>query len=48
MLKVFLEESNLNQINSLKNLFCSGEALSNEIKNKFLTLFPKVHLSNLY
>lgn len=47
MLQVFLEEKNLKQCKSIKQVFCSGEALSIELKNQFFEQF-EAKLHNLY
>jgi amino acid adenylation domain-containing protein len=47
MLQVFLEEKNLKQCKSIKQVFCSGEALSIELQNQFFEQF-EAKLHNLY
>jgi amino acid adenylation domain-containing protein/FkbM family methyltransferase len=47
MLAVFLEEKEARQCRSLKRVICSGEALSHELKEKFVKLLP-AELHNLY
>ncbi|MGB3534216.1 MAG: amino acid adenylation domain-containing protein [Microcoleaceae cyanobacterium] len=47
MLQVFLEEKNLAQCQSIRQVFCSGEALNIELKNRFYQHFD-VELHNLY
>jgi amino acid adenylation domain-containing protein/FkbM family methyltransferase len=47
MLAVFLEEREARECRSLKRVICSGEALSYELKEKFVKLLP-AELHNLY
>ena len=47
MLQVFLEEPDLTACRSLKRVFCSGEALSFELQERFFERFPG-ELHNLY
>ncbi|HET6974042.1 MAG TPA: amino acid adenylation domain-containing protein [Pyrinomonadaceae bacterium] len=47
MLAVFLEEREAGECRSLKRVICSGEALSYELKEKFVKLLP-AELHNLY
>lgn len=47
MLQVFLEENNLECCTSIKQVFCSGEALSLELQNQFFKHFD-AELHNLY
>ncbi len=47
MLAVFLEEKRVAECRSLKRVICSGEALSHELKEKFVKLLP-AELHNLY
>ena len=47
MLAVFLEEREARECRSLKRVICSGEALSYELKEKFVKLLPAA-LHNLY
>ncbi len=47
MLQAFLMEPNLEQCTSLKNVFCSGEALSFDLQQRFFSRFS-CRLHNLY
>ena len=48
MLQLFLEESELEQLTSLKRVICSGEALSTEVQAKFFKRCSFAGLHNLY
>jgi amino acid adenylation domain-containing protein len=49
MLNLFLEETEIGTIRSLKRVICSGEALPVEYREKFFALFdPALELHNLY
>ncbi|MEM9805349.1 MAG: amino acid adenylation domain-containing protein [Cyanobacteria bacterium P01_D01_bin.56] len=49
-LRVFLEQPQLEQCQTLKHVFCGGEALPLELQNRFFQQFPSgsVYLHNLY
>lgn len=49
-LRVFLEQPQLEQCQTLKHVFCGGEALPLELQNRFFQCFPlgSVYLHNLY
>jgi amino acid adenylation domain-containing protein len=47
MLQVFLEEKRLERCNSLKRVFCSGEALPHSLQDRFFERF-NCELHNLY
>lgn len=47
MLTVFLEEKNLENCASLKQVFCSGEAISTALQNRFFEFF-NIPLHNFY
>lgn len=47
MLQVFLESEGLEQCNSLHKVFCSGEALSLDLQEKFFKCL-RCELHNLY
>ncbi|MBL1175482.1 amino acid adenylation domain-containing protein [Pantanalinema sp. GBBB05] len=47
MLRVFLEEPNLNQCHRIRQVMCSGEALSVELQERFFTRLS-AELHNLY
>lgn len=47
MLEVFLGNENT-QLHSVRDLFCSGEALSIDLQNRFFARFPDCRLHNLY
>jgi amino acid adenylation domain-containing protein len=47
MLSVFLQQADLQRCRSLRDTFCSGEALSAETQNEFLLKLPS-RLHNLY
>ncbi|MEK7990171.1 MAG: amino acid adenylation domain-containing protein, partial [Thiotrichaceae bacterium] len=48
MLQLFLQTDGLSQCSSLRQVFCSGEALPVDLQNKFFEAFPNVELHNLY
>ncbi|PTL74909.1 non-ribosomal peptide synthetase, partial [Vitiosangium sp. GDMCC 1.1324] len=48
MLKVFLEEPELERCTSLERVVCSGEALPVELQNECLQRLPHAELHNLY
>jgi amino acid adenylation domain-containing protein len=48
MLQVFLEEPGLEKCNSLKRVFCSGEALPFDLQERFFARLDAVELHNLY
>lgn len=48
MLRVFLEEHNAEACSCLKHVFCSGEALTFELQERFFKCLPAVELHNLY
>ncbi|MCV6638056.1 amino acid adenylation domain-containing protein [Candidatus Albibeggiatoa sp. nov. NOAA] len=48
MLQLFLQTAHLNQCDSLRQVFCSGETLPVDLQNKFFDIFPTVALHNLY
>lgn len=48
MLRIFLQAPQLQTCQSLKRIFCSGEALLVELQNQFFQHFPDVELHNLY
>ena len=48
MLQVFLEEPGLDRLNSMRQVFSSGEALSRTISDRFFEQLPNVALDNLY
>jgi amino acid adenylation domain-containing protein len=49
MLQAFLLEDDLEErCRSLKRVFCSGEALSFDLQERFFARFPRVALHNLY
>lgn len=48
MLSVFLQERDVDQCCSLRQVICSGEALSLELQERFFTHLPVVRLHNLY
>jgi amino acid adenylation domain-containing protein len=47
MLEIFAREKNIETLDSIKYLFCSGEALSFDLRTRFLKRLP-VALHNLY
>jgi amino acid adenylation domain-containing protein len=47
MLEIFAREKNIETLDSIKYLFCSGEALSFDLRTRFLQRLP-VALHNLY
>jgi amino acid adenylation domain-containing protein len=48
MLQVFLEEPELEKCSSLKRVFCSGEALSFDLQERFFARLDAAELHNLY
>ncbi len=48
MLKVFLQASEASLCTSLRQVFCSGEALWVDLANRFFQLLPHAQLHNLY
>ncbi len=48
MLQLFLQIENLEQCSTLRQVFCSGEALPVDLQNTFFNVFPYVALHNLY
>ncbi|MGB3656117.1 MAG: amino acid adenylation domain-containing protein [Rivularia sp. (in: cyanobacteria)] len=48
MLQIFLDEPDIENCQYLKRVFCSGEALSFELQNKFFARCQNVELHNLY
>ncbi|MFE1744005.1 amino acid adenylation domain-containing protein [Coleofasciculus sp. H7-2] len=48
MLQVFLEEPGLEKCNSLKRVFCSGEALPFDLQERFFARLDAAELHNLY
>ncbi|MCV6638057.1 amino acid adenylation domain-containing protein [Candidatus Albibeggiatoa sp. nov. NOAA] len=48
MLQAFLLSTQLYKCYSLRQVFCSGEALSVDLQNRFFELFPQISLHNLY
>ena len=48
MLSVFLQTPEIEQCRSLRQVFCSGEALQQEQQNRFFTRLPNSSLHNLY
>lgn len=48
LLRIFLDEPQVETCRSLKRVICSGEALSVELQNRFFARLPGVELHNLY
>ncbi|HET7112399.1 MAG TPA: amino acid adenylation domain-containing protein, partial [Pyrinomonadaceae bacterium] len=48
MLKLFLEEQQVDRCTSLRRVICSGEALTNELATLFFNRLPHAELHNLY
>jgi acyl-coenzyme A synthetase/AMP-(fatty) acid ligase len=48
VLSTFLGQSELPELPALRHLFCSGEALSADVRDRTLRQFPHVQLHNLY
>ncbi|HEY6804760.1 MAG TPA: amino acid adenylation domain-containing protein [Pyrinomonadaceae bacterium] len=48
LLRVWLEEPELDRCKSLRRVICSGEALDHGLQEKFFSLLPEVELHNLY
>ena len=48
MMRLFLEESGLEECLSLRQVMCSGEALSSDLQQQFFTRLPQAALHNLY
>ncbi|WP_107440867.1 non-ribosomal peptide synthetase [Streptomyces fodineus] len=48
MLQVFLEEPAAARCTGLRRVICSGEALPEELQNRFFRVLPRVGLYNLY
>ncbi len=48
MLRLFLEERNVERCQSLKRVICSGEALPFEVQQHFFERLPATELHNLY
>ncbi|TCP57969.1 amino acid adenylation domain-containing protein [Tumebacillus sp. BK434] len=48
MLQVFLDETGLEELNSLRRVICSGEALPFDLQERFFSRLPLVELHNLY
>ncbi|HEY6802402.1 MAG TPA: amino acid adenylation domain-containing protein [Pyrinomonadaceae bacterium] len=48
MLKVLVEETGLSECRDLRHVFCGGEALTEELVQRFKQQLPGVNLCNLY
>ncbi|WP_397458247.1 non-ribosomal peptide synthetase [Pseudomonas asplenii] len=48
LLQLFINEPLVAQCSSLRRLFCGGEALPAELRNRVLEQLPQVHLHNRY
>lgn len=48
LLSVFLEQGNLDNMHSLKRVFCGGETLPFDLQERFFELLPAVSLYNQY